>query len=111
MHFYADENFPLDTVVELRRLGHDVLTAFEDSRANKKISDEKVIERVVKLNRILLTIDRHDFKRLHQINSDHAGVVICTFDADFVGQAGRINVACKGTPEIKGQLIRVYRPS
>jgi hypothetical protein len=26
--FYADENFPLQTVEALRRLGHDVQTAF-----------------------------------------------------------------------------------
>jgi hypothetical protein len=44
MLFYADENFPLDTVVELRRLGHDVLTALEDERANQKIPDEKVLD-------------------------------------------------------------------
>ncbi len=30
MRFYADENFPMDVVTELRRLGHDVLTALED---------------------------------------------------------------------------------
>ncbi len=34
MQFYADENFPLDVVIELQRLGNDVLTAFEDGRAN-----------------------------------------------------------------------------
>ncbi len=34
MRFYADENFPLPVVAELRRFGHDVLTAFEDGRAN-----------------------------------------------------------------------------
>ena len=32
---YANENFPLSTVEELRRLGHDVLTTFESGRAGK----------------------------------------------------------------------------
>jgi len=27
--FYANENFPLPVVEELRRLGHDVLTTYE----------------------------------------------------------------------------------
>ncbi len=36
MLFYADENIPLTVVTELRNLGHDVLTALEDKRANKK---------------------------------------------------------------------------
>lgn len=45
MEFYADENFPLRTVKELRLLGFDVLTAFEGGKANQAISDEKVIAR------------------------------------------------------------------
>jgi Domain of unknown function (DUF5615) len=32
MQLYADENFPLPVVEELRRMGHDVLTAQEDGR-------------------------------------------------------------------------------
>jgi len=111
MLFYADENFPLDVVTELKNLGHDVLTALEDERANQKISDEKVLERAVKLNRAVLTINRIDFKILHQKDGNHTGIVICTFDADFIGQANRINLTCKNLPEIIGQLVRVYRPS
>ncbi len=112
MQFYADENFPLAVVTKLRNLGHDVLTALEDERANQKIPDEKVIERATEeLERAVLTINRIDFKRLHNANSDHAGIVICTFDADFIGQANRIDAACKKFTEIKGQLVRIYRPS
>ncbi|HKR12588.1 MAG TPA: DUF5615 family PIN-like protein [Pyrinomonadaceae bacterium] len=33
MALYADENFPLRVVEELRRLGHDVVTTLEDGRA------------------------------------------------------------------------------
>ena len=111
MLFYADENFPLDVVTELRSLGHNVLTALEDERANQKISDEKVLERATELERAVLTINRIDFKRLHQAIENHAGIVICTFDADFIGQAQRIDSACKDLIDIKGQLVRVYRPS
>ena len=32
---YANENFPLPTVEELRRLGHDVLTVRETGQAGK----------------------------------------------------------------------------
>ena len=35
MALYADENFPLRVVEELRRLGHDVITAYEDGKANQ----------------------------------------------------------------------------
>lgn len=111
MLFYADENFPLAVVAELRILGHDCLTALEDERANQKIADEKVLERAAELGRAVLTIYRIDFKRLHHENSEHAGIVICTFDADFIGQANRIDATCKDLQEIKQKLIRIYRPS
>lgn len=38
-------NFPLRTVEELRRLGHDVLTTYEDGRANRAIPDKEVLRR------------------------------------------------------------------
>jgi len=31
--FYSDENFPLQTVVKLRELGHDVVTALDAGNA------------------------------------------------------------------------------
>src|SRR5438477_491780 len=66
MALYADENFPLRTVEELRRLGHDVLTALEDGRANQSIPDEDLLARATEIGRTLLTINRLDFKRLHR---------------------------------------------
>lgn len=111
MLFYADENFPLDVVIELRHLGNDVLTAFEDGRANQGTEDEKVLQRATKLNRAVLTINRIDFKKLHQSNPNHSGIVICTFDGDFVGQARRIHETCGQLAEIKNELVRIYRPS
>jgi hypothetical protein len=49
MKLYADENFPLDVVKELRNLGHDVITALEDGKANLLIPDESVLERAIEL--------------------------------------------------------------
>jgi hypothetical protein len=111
MRFYADENFPLATVVELRRLGHDVLTAFEDGRANKQLSDELVLARSTKLSRMLLTINRKDFKRLHNTTPEHSGILICKQDPDPRGQASRIHDACSSKADVAAQLIRIYRPS
>jgi Domain of unknown function (DUF5615) len=111
MKFYADENFALAVVVELRKLGHDVLTAFEDEKANQKIPDDNVLTRASELGRAVLTINRKDFKKLHETNNSHAGIFICTFDADFVGQANRINATCEEITETKGLLVKIYRPS
>jgi len=52
---YSNENFPMDIVMELRRLGNDVLTSYDAGQANQGIPDEDVLtfatqqERAVKL--------------------------------------------------------------
>lgn len=85
MRLYADENFPRRTVEELRQLGHDVLTTIEDGKANQAIPDEQVLARAVELERAILTLNRLDFKRLHQKNPKHFGIVVCSEDADRSG--------------------------
>lgn len=40
---YANENFPLPVVVELRRLGHGVLTSVETGQAGQAVLDEQVL--------------------------------------------------------------------
>lgn len=111
---YADENFALGAVTELRRLGHDVLTAYEDGRANQTVPDEDVLARAVTLGRALLTMNRKDFKRLHwQVvgqGKEHAGIVICTYDPDFPGQAARIAEAVAATPNLRGQIASHIKP-
>jgi Domain of unknown function (DUF5615) len=63
--FYADENFPLPVVEELRRLGHDVLTMYEDGSANQSIPDDKVLALATEKRLALLTTNRRHFIRLH----------------------------------------------
>ena len=111
MTLYADENFPLRTVEELRRLGHDVLTALEDGRANQSIPDEDLLARATEIGRTLLTINRLDFKRLHRQMPDHAGIIICTEDPDRIGQAQRVAASIAEARELRGRLLRVYRPA
>ncbi|HXD31127.1 MAG TPA: DUF5615 family PIN-like protein [Pyrinomonadaceae bacterium] len=111
MGLYADENFPLRVIEELRRLELDVLTALEDGRANQSITDSELLARATVLNRALLTLNRRDFKRLHKELQEHGGIVICTEDPDRVGQAQRIADAILVAGELKGQLIRIYRPA
>ena len=110
MNFYADENFPLRTINELRNLGHDCLTTLSDERANKSISDEDVLFRATELDRTVLTLNRKDFKQLHLKDSNHAGIVICTDDPDRLRQAQIIDEKVSEIEDIKGQLIRVCRP-
>ena len=98
-------------VEELRRLGHDVLTALEDGKANQSVTDADLLARAIALNRALLTLNRQDFKRLHLQVPNHAGIIICTEDPDRAGQAERIGRAIAQTVDLQGKLIRVYRPA
>ena len=108
MALYADENFPLRVVEELRRLGHDVITALEDGKANQSITDKDLLARATELHRAVLTLNRLDFKRLHLQMPDHAGIIICTEDPDRVGQAQRVAESID-EGEVRGRLVRVYR--
>jgi predicted nuclease of predicted toxin-antitoxin system len=109
MALYADENFPLRVVEELRRLGQDVLTTFEDGKANQSVTDQELLARATDLGRAVLTLNRLDFKRLHLSAPRHSGIIICTEDPDRLGQAQRIVEAISEAGELPGRLIRVYR--
>lgn len=107
---YSNENFPLPVVEELRRWGHDVLTIQETGKANQEYPDDAVLQIATDDQRIVLTINRKDFIRLHRQSSDHSGIIICTADYDFKGQAERIHKAIAEHKTLSGQLIRVNRP-
>ena len=80
--FYADEQFPYAVVEHLRNFGHDVLTVQEAGNANLKIPDDRVLDFAGSKERVVLTLNRKDFKRLHKSHPDHAGIIICTDDGD-----------------------------
>lgn len=107
--FYANENFPRPVVEALRKLGHDVLTSSEADQANRAIPDPEVLVFATQETRAVLTINRKDFIRLHNQSPQHAGIVVCTQDVDFAGQAGRIDSAIKTFESLNGALIRVYK--
>jgi hypothetical protein len=107
---YSNENFPLPAVEKLRALGHDVLTIQETGKADQAMPDDKVLEFAAAESRAVLTLNRRHFIRLHQENPKHAGIIVCTVDADFAGQAERIHQAIGGQSSLGGQLIRVNRP-
>jgi hypothetical protein len=109
-HLYANENFPLPVVEELRRLGHQVLTIHETGKAGQSVPDEDVLAFACADDRAVLTLNRKHFVRLHNARPEHTGIIVCTFDPDFVGQANRIHAAIESKTDLTGQLIRVNRP-
>lgn len=108
---YANENVPAQVVKELRGLGHDVLTSFEAGMANAAVPDPEVLAFATVEGRTLLTLNRRHFLRLHQLRtSDHAGIIVCTYDPDFARQAARIHFAVGLEPNLQNKVMRVNRP-
>jgi DNA-binding NarL/FixJ family response regulator len=108
---YADENVPQPLVEALFLLGHDVLTALADGRANQNIADPDVLARAVALGWAMLSNNWWDFIRLHRQSAGHAGIVVYTDDPDYAALAGRINAGIAGLPSLVSELVRIYCPN
>lgn len=111
VRLYADEQFPLRVVELLRSFGHDVLTVQEAGNANQKIPDDQVLAFAVNDERAVLTTNRRDFIRLHTLQPDHAGIIVCKEDRDWERLATGIDAAISTAETLTGKLIRVNRPS
>jgi hypothetical protein len=92
-------------------LGHDVLTAREAGKANLQIPDEDVLGFAIANGRTVVTRNRRHFIRLHQLNPNHTGIIVCTEDPDFEGVAMRIHQAISAEEILNNRLIRIIRPS
>lgn len=108
---YSNENFPLPAVEELRRRGHDVLTTQEAGQAGQAVPDEVVLAFARAENRVVLTLNRKHFIRLHTAQPAHAGIVVCSYDPDFVALAQRVHATLGAETQWQGQLARVNRPA
>ncbi len=110
-NLYADEHYPLPVVELLRAFGHDVLTVQAAGKANLRISDDEVLAFATSQGRAVLTLNRQDFKQLHRLQPDHAGIINCTNDRDWAALANRVNAAILAEAPLAGKLVRVIRPA
>lgn len=110
---YADENFHLRVVEELRRLGHDVVTAQQAGQAHQSIPDPQVLAFAATHGRAVLTFNSWHFVGLHdrtiQQGGSHAGIVVCTPDSDVAALAQRIHQALAALPPLMNQLVRIHK--
>jgi predicted nuclease of predicted toxin-antitoxin system len=106
---YANENFPVDVVRELRALGHDVLTTHDAGKSNQGIEDKAVLRYAIDNDRCVITINRRDFIRLHRAIPNHAGIIVCTENRDYAAFARRIDFEISRAPALANQLLRVVR--
>lgn len=105
----ADENFPFPAVDALRRFGYDVLTLSDLRVAGQSLTDQAVLKLASDNARAVVTLNRRDFVRLHRASADHAGIVACSFDLNFVRQAECIRALIGERSSLAGQLLRVNR--
>jgi hypothetical protein len=107
---FADENFPFPVVQALRHLGHDVVTLAEVGKAGQAITDKAILELAAADQRAVVTLNRKHFVPLHEADPSHAGIIVCSLDLDFEGQAARVHEAIAAPESTTGRLIRVNRP-
>ena len=107
--FFSDENFPLPAVEHLRERGHVVITIQETGKADLALPDRLVLALAIEHDSALLTLNRRHFIRLHREGLKHKGIVVCTFDPDFIALAERIDLAVADLSTLDGQLIRIIR--
>jgi len=108
---FADENFPLQVVEGLRRLGYDVLTSQESGQSGKAIPDTEILAFATSLGRAVLTLNRRDFIRIHSQSAEHAGIIVCSQDPDTEGQVQRLHAGIASEANLVGRLMRINRPS
>ena len=109
-NLYADENFPLPAVVELRHLGHDVLRAQEAGQAGQQIPDPQVLAFAVSQARSVIALNYRHFVKLHKQPASHCGIVVCTRHTDLLTLAQRIHQAILAESPLTNKLVRVNKP-
>jgi hypothetical protein len=87
-----------------------VLTIQETGMAMLCTPDEDILSVATKDGRAVLTLNRKHFRRLHAEQSEHAGIIACTYDPNFDAQADRIHAAVEPLDQLAGRLVRVNRP-
>ena len=88
-----------------------MLTIQDAGKANQALADDAVLTLATSQSRAVLTLNRKHFIRLHGSGGVHAGIIVCTFDRDFTGQANRIHQALQLMVSLDEQLVRVNRPA
>ena len=76
MRFVADESCPGPVVRELIEVGHDVVVIAQVSQG---ATDEEVLDRALKDNRVLITEDRDFGELVYAQRRSSAGVILLRF--------------------------------
>jgi predicted nuclease of predicted toxin-antitoxin system len=107
---YSNENLSIDLVERIRELGYDVLTSYQAGQANQAIPDDEVLAYATANQRSVITFNRDDFVALHRSGIDHAGIIVCKDDRDYLQQAQALHAfLATQTDPLQNRLVRVLR--
>ena len=109
LSFYSNENFALDMVKMLRKLGHTVITSDEAGQANQAIPDDEVLNYSTRNNLIVITFNRDDFIKLHKNGIQHSGIIVCKTDRDYQGQVDCLHNYLQTQSGLVNRLIRIKK--
>ena len=106
---YANENLAIDLVEALRQFNHDILSSYDAGQANQGFPDDEVLDYATLNDRCVITFNRDDFVALHRNGVNHAGIIICKDDRDYLGQAQALHDYLETKDRLHNRLIRVQR--
>lgn len=107
---YSNENLSIDLVERIREFGYDVLTSYQAGQANQAIPDDEVLAYATANQRSVITFNRDDFVALHRSGIDHAGIIVCKDDRDYLQQAQALHAfLANQTDSLQNRLVRVLR--
>jgi predicted nuclease of predicted toxin-antitoxin system len=107
---YFNENLSIDLVERIREFGYDVLTSYQAGQANQAIPDDEVLAYATANQRSVITFNRDDFVALHRSGIDHAGIIVCKDDRDYLQQAQALHAfLATQTDSLQNRLVRVLR--
>jgi hypothetical protein len=89
----ADEHFDVEVVAALSSKGHDIVTVrrMNQNKRGDGWTDEDVLRIAKEHNRVLLTDNIKDFRKLHRSMHWHEGIVACASEHDAQAKADRID--------------------
>lgn len=107
--FYSNENFALDMVKMLRKLGHTIITSYDAGQANQAIPDQEALDYATCSNLAIITFNRDDFIELHNAGIKHSGIVICKTDRNYQGKVNFLHEYLQNQDDLVNRLIRIKK--
>lgn len=109
VRLYGNENLRQPLVLELRKLGYDILTSREANQDNQGIPDPEVLRFAISHKRALITYNRQDFRKLHKVTPNHCGIILCKEDRNDPEYAQIIHEQLLRFESLNNQLILIKK--